>query len=173
MNIVGAIERRVEPGWPAVWMGGREWSYGELLGRVGELAARLRRWPAWQAAPVPRIGVLGDNGIDYLVVALAVLRAGGCFVPLAGELTPPERDQLAGTTALHGVLVLGGHDWPGGTEVLEPRWSLRGRLLHPGRPRFSGGGVRGPRAGVHPLQLGHHRRQQGGGVVAPVAGGAG
>ena len=136
MNIVGAIERRVEPGWPAVWMGGREWSYGELLGRVGELAARLRRWPAWQAAPVPRIGVLGDNGIDYLVVALAVLRAGGCFVPLAGELTPPERDQLAGTTALHGVLVLGGHDWPGGTEVLEPRWSLRGRLLHPGRPRF-------------------------------------
>jgi len=36
------------------------------------------------AAVVPRIGVLGDNGIDYVVTALAVLRAGGCFVPVAG-----------------------------------------------------------------------------------------
>jgi long-chain acyl-CoA synthetase len=136
VNIVEAIERRMEAGRAAVWMGGRTVGYGELLGRAGELANRLRSWPAWQAAAVPRIGLLGDNGLDYVIAALAVLRAGGCFVPVAAELTAAERAEVVGTTALHGVLVLGGHVWPGGLDMLDRLLPVRGRALDPGRARF-------------------------------------
>jgi long-chain acyl-CoA synthetase len=39
---------------------------------------------------------------------LAVMRCGGCAVPLAGELSEPEREELRKTAALHGVLSAGG-----------------------------------------------------------------
>lgn len=102
----------MEPERPAVWLGGTVTRYGELFARVGSLAARLREWRAFRGAAVPRIGLFGDNGLDYIVTALAVLKAGGCFVPVAGELAVPEREEVMRATALHGLLLLGG-SWLG------------------------------------------------------------
>ncbi len=136
MNIVEQIERRMAPESPALWVEGETTSFGDLFRQVNRVAERLRRWPAWNRAAVPRIGLLGDNGADYVVAALAVLKAGGCFVPVAGELAPPERTEVARTTALHGVLALGRHDWPGGCDPLDEPLGLRGRALDPAPPRF-------------------------------------
>ena len=100
VNVVELIEERMVAGDQALWMGGEVMSYGELFGRVGRLAERLRAWAAWPRVGVPRVGLLADNGTEYVLVALAVLKAGGCFVPVAGELVGPEREELARTTAL-------------------------------------------------------------------------
>jgi len=113
VNIVGQIEARMEAGRTAVWEAGRATSYGELLGRVRVLAESLRAWAPFRASAVPRIGVFGDTGLDYIVTALAVLKAGGCFVPVAGELAGPERAEVMRTTALHGILLGGSGGWLG------------------------------------------------------------
>lgn len=126
MNVVEMIEERMTAGDTALWMGGDELSYGELFSRVGRLAESLKEWGGWPDAGVPRIGLLADNGVDYVIVALAVLKAGGCFVPMPGELAGPEREDLARTTALDALLVLGRHEWPGQCEVLDEGLGLRG-----------------------------------------------
>ncbi len=136
MNIVEGIEHRMDPARPALWVRGETTTYGALFDQVNRVAERLRTWQAWHRAAVPRIGLLGDNGAEYVVAALAVLKAGGCFVPVAGELAPPERDEIARTTALHGVLTLGRHDWPGGGEPIDASLGLCGTALEPEPPRF-------------------------------------
>jgi len=120
----------------ALWMGGAVMSYGDLFGRVGRLAERLRAWAGWPEVGVARVGLLADNGMEYVLVALAVLKAGGCFVPVAGELAGPEREELVRTTALHAVLALGRHEWPGGGELLDEGLALRASRLAGAEPRF-------------------------------------
>jgi long-chain acyl-CoA synthetase len=136
VNVVEMIEGRMTAGDPALWMDGEEMSYGELFGQVGRLAERLKGWRGWPGSGVPRIGLLADNGMEYVVVALAVLKAGGCFVPMPGELAGPEREELARTTALDGLLVLGRHEWPGGGELLDEGLGLRGCEIETGAPGF-------------------------------------
>jgi long-chain acyl-CoA synthetase len=77
-------------------------SYAELGVRVERLAAELARVAG--PAVVPRIGVSCPDGVRHAVAMLAVMRCGGCAVPLAGELSEPEREELRKTAALHGVL---------------------------------------------------------------------
>lgn len=139
VNVVEMIEERMAAGDTALWMGGEELSYGELFGQVGDLAERLRGWAGWPDAGVPRIGLLADNGMEYVVVALAVLKAGGCFVPVPGELAEPEREELARTTGLHAVLVLGRHEWPVGCDELDAGLGLRGSALESVAPGFPEG----------------------------------
>jgi len=136
VNVVEMIEGRMTAGDTALWMGGEEMSYGELFPRLGRLAERLKGWDGWPEAGVPRIGLLADNGMEYVIVALAVLKAGGCFVPMPGELAGPEREDLARTTALDALLVLGRHEWPGGAEVLDEGLGLRGCELGTEPPHF-------------------------------------
>ena len=126
----------MNPDHPALWVGGTTISFGELFEKTNHLADRLRSWPAWKCSPVPRIGLLGDNSADYVVVALAVLKAGGCFVPVASELALPERDEIARTTALHGILALGRHDWLAECDSIDEPLGLRGRLFDPPPPQF-------------------------------------
>ena len=54
------------------------------------------------------------------MLMLAVIKAGGCAVPIAGELTTGERATLVRTTALHGVLSKGEIALPGATAELLP-----------------------------------------------------
>jgi long-chain acyl-CoA synthetase len=57
---------------------------------------------------VPRVGLAAPNGIAYVVLALAVLRAGGCLVPVAGELAPRERRSLLRAVRPSALLALAG-----------------------------------------------------------------
>jgi long-chain acyl-CoA synthetase len=62
-------------------------------------------------ATAPRVGLLCRNGPEYVLLALAILRQGGCLVPVAGELTEPERQQLIETTRPHSLLIGSGFRW--------------------------------------------------------------
>ncbi len=56
--------------------------------------------PCFRKGGIPRVGVVFPNGPAYITVALAVLDAGACFVPIPDELTESEREILIATTSL-------------------------------------------------------------------------
>lgn len=58
---------------------GTELTYGELVGRAGRLARALR---SLGVAPHDRVGVCLERSAELIVVLLAVLTAGGTYVPL-------------------------------------------------------------------------------------------
>ncbi len=75
------------PDAPAVVCGGRVLSYRQLDLRAGRLAARLRAHGVGAEAPV---AIFLDRSAELAVSLLAVLKAGGAFVPLDPEY-PRER----------------------------------------------------------------------------------
>ncbi|RYD20056.1 MAG: hypothetical protein EOP88_16565 [Verrucomicrobiaceae bacterium] len=89
---------------PAVISGGTTLAFGELFERVSAMAVWLGRREGFRRDGVPRVGLACGNGVDYIVLALAILKAGGCLVPLADELTEAERQEIIGRTSLCGVL---------------------------------------------------------------------
>ena len=105
VNIVDQIALRASSGRPAIISAGGTLSYGDLLERVSVAAAWLGRCEGFRReGVVPRVGLACASGVDYIVLALAILKAGGCLVPLADELTPPERKEVIERTALCGIL---------------------------------------------------------------------
>lgn len=75
------------------------WSAGELARRVGALAEVLR------AAFRPRaaIGILADNGADWIVADLAAHEAGMTLVPLPSFFTPAQWRHALATAAVEGM----------------------------------------------------------------------
>lgn len=96
---------------PALMADGVVISYGGLLERVSRVAGWLKRLPGFHREAVPRVGLACGNGVDYIVLALAVLKAGGCLVPVADELTDAERAELLERTHLCGVVLGSGVKW--------------------------------------------------------------
>lgn len=90
---------------PALMADGVVVSFGELLERVSVVADWLKRCPEFRGAGVPRVGLACGNGVDYIVLALAILKAGGCLVPVADELADAEREGLIERTGLCGVIL--------------------------------------------------------------------
>ncbi|WP_058635709.1 Pls/PosA family non-ribosomal peptide synthetase [Aureimonas ureilytica] len=75
---------------PAVVSGGRSWTYGEVDARANQMARVLERRGV---TPGTRVGLLlGRSAMTY-VATLAIMKAGGVFVPLATAF-PPERMAL-------------------------------------------------------------------------------
>jgi long-chain acyl-CoA synthetase len=109
MNIVDRIAMRASAERPALMADGLMMSYGELLERVAGVAEWLMKRPAFRNAMAPRVGLACGNGADYIVLALAILKAGGCLVPLAEELAEAEREEIIARTSLCGAL-LGAHE---------------------------------------------------------------
>ncbi len=105
MNIVDQIALRASADRPALVADGVTITYGELLERVFKVAAWLDRCAGFRRSGVPRVGLACGNGVDYIVLALGILRAGGCLVPLADELTEVERQEIIDRTALCGMIV--------------------------------------------------------------------
>lgn|GEM_PF-4063689 len=70
-----------QPDRDAVTAGGQSLSYAELNRRANLLAHRL----AGFGHTAPAIGILLPRSADFVVAALAVLKAGGNYVPLDGE----------------------------------------------------------------------------------------
>jgi amino acid adenylation domain-containing protein len=85
-----AAQARQSPDRPAVIFAERELGYAELAQRVDRLAARLA---ASGVGPEVLVGVCLERSLELVVATLAVLQAGGAYLPLDPEY-PPER--LAG-----------------------------------------------------------------------------
>lgn len=120
VNIVDRIAMRASAERPALMDATRVLSYGELLDRVSAVSRWLRGQPGFTGLSAPRVGLSCANGVDYIILALAILKAGGCLVPIAEELTDIERQELTERTALCGVLI--GPDskwWPAGTATAD------------------------------------------------------
>ncbi|MFI6510691.1 condensation domain-containing protein, partial [Streptosporangium sp. NPDC050855] len=80
-GVVGLFEERARlaPDAPAVAHAGRRLSYAELDERAGRLAARLA---AAGAGPETVVAVRARRGLELVVALLAVLKAGGAYLPL-------------------------------------------------------------------------------------------
>lgn len=110
-NVADLIAARAaaQPDHPALMERGASVSFGELLARADAIAARLRE--ITDAIASPRVGLFCPNGADYVVLALGILRAGACFIPVASELAPPEREAQVALTAPHLIIAAGAHPW--------------------------------------------------------------
>lgn len=71
-------------------------TYGWVAGAVEEMALELRRAGCFECPPgvVPRVALRCPNGIAHVLWAMAVVRGGGCLVPVPSELQAPEREEL-------------------------------------------------------------------------------
>jgi amino acid adenylation domain-containing protein len=76
-----------DPGAVAVVMGEARLTYGELAARAARLARRLR---ARGVGPEVVVGVCLERSLEMVVGLLAVLQAGGAYLPL-DPADPPER----------------------------------------------------------------------------------
>jgi amino acid adenylation domain-containing protein len=85
-----AARAAVAPDACAVRGGGESLSYGELLVRARALASRLRLLGVGPDLPV---ALFLDRSLDAMVAVLAVLEAGGAYLPLDPD-HPPERLRL-------------------------------------------------------------------------------
>ncbi len=97
------VARRAAEQPDALAVGGREGgsTYRQLLARADRLAAHLQ---GLGVGPEVICGVLLDRGADRLVASLAVLRAGGAYLPLEPSL-PPSRIELLLADAAAPVVV--------------------------------------------------------------------
>jgi long-chain acyl-CoA synthetase len=111
VNIVDQISLRASAERLALVAGAMTLSYGKLLERVAVVAAWLDRCEGFRQTRTPRVGLACGNGVDYIVLALALLKAGGCLVPIPDELTEEERRQLIARTALCGMIIGGSETW--------------------------------------------------------------
>ena len=103
--MVDRIVMRASAERPALMAGGVVVSYGELLERVSVVAAWLRSCPGFHGEGVARVGLACGNGVEYIILALAILKAGGCLVPVAEELADVERADLIERCGLCGVVL--------------------------------------------------------------------
>lgn len=92
MNIVEEIFLRCETDSPAVITDTQTLSYGELERRSARVADQLRLLPS------SRVCLDCPDGIDHIILALGILRAGKCMVALASELTEREREEVVSFT---------------------------------------------------------------------------
>jgi long-chain acyl-CoA synthetase len=111
VNIVDQIALRASAERPALMEDGAVTSYGQLLEEVSHAAAWLRQQPEFRGGGVPRVGLACPSGTEYIVLALGILKAGGCLVPMADELTGDERADLIARTGLCGVVLGPGGKW--------------------------------------------------------------
>lgn len=110
MNCVELIyeHARATPQRPALIDAARDQTltYGMLRECVERMAATLEQPGLFQGrSAVPRIGLLCPDGVEYVLLALALLRGGACVVPIAGELSGHERCRLVDATALDAIVL--------------------------------------------------------------------
>jgi len=105
IHIVEEIFSRADRSAVAIIAGEKSLTFGELELLMQAAAAVLG------AEGRQRIGLHCPNGIAHIVWSLAVLQCGGVLVPVAPELSNPERDAQLRTTGLDAVLCADGKEW--------------------------------------------------------------
>lgn len=76
-------------------------TYAELQTAADSVAAALRTAGVTRAQ---RIALVGGNSLAYVGVAFGILAAGGCVVPIAGNLRDAEREQILRAIDVNGVV---------------------------------------------------------------------
>ena len=141
MNIAEEIFKKANPAAPAVLHGDEITTYGDLERRSAFLAEKLG--PFLANKPAARVGLSCPDSADYIAIALAILRAGGCFVPIAPELADPERQKLTDEVALDLMLRRDEdgevHFEPIPPRPTEPHWLGELQKIYPAFIRFSSG----------------------------------
>jgi len=144
-NIAEGIFVRADPGSVAVIEGEAHTSYRELNERSASIAGQLREAMGGDLS-AQRIGLQCRDGAAYIALALGILRAGACFVPIAPELAPSERELLASTIGLDFLLSAKseaagkiGFDLAALRRGSRPEWEGSLAALHPAFIRFSSG----------------------------------
>ncbi|MEH2625097.1 amino acid adenylation domain-containing protein/non-ribosomal peptide synthase protein (TIGR01720 family) [Bradyrhizobium sp. AZCC 1719] len=89
VGVVAHIEAQAAraPSAPAIVWGDQRLSYGELNARANQLARRLRHW---DAGPDRLTGIALARSPEMMIALLAVLKAGGAYLPLDPDY-PAER----------------------------------------------------------------------------------
>jgi long-chain acyl-CoA synthetase len=98
MNIAAEIFKRADPKGVALIAGGKELSFGRLQELTDAASKRIAQSNA------VRVGLECPNGVAHVVLALAIVRAGKCLVPIATELAVPERESLIREAALGAIV---------------------------------------------------------------------
>ncbi len=113
MNIVDHIFQSCDREAMALVHGEETLTYGELESLLDEAAAALRGtgWFEPEESRALLTGLSCPNGFAHVLFSLAVLRCGGCLVPVPSELTHRERDALVESTGLDRLLTAEGQDW--------------------------------------------------------------
>ncbi|MDF7823374.1 AMP-binding protein [Pontiellaceae bacterium B12227] len=105
MNIVDVIRSETAElpvGKVAVQIDDALLTYNELFVRVDAAAARLTE-AGFQ--PLERIGLAFPDGIDYVVLSLAVLSIGAVLIPVSASAAPDVVEELLADTLAHGLLI--------------------------------------------------------------------
>ena len=141
MNIAEEIFKKANPFAPAVLHGGQITTYGDLDWHSALLAERLR--PVIANRTAARVGLSCGDSAHYITLALAILRAGGCIVPLPSELAEQERQKLIHEVALDAIVR---REKNGELQIeflpprpAEPSWIEKLAKLAPAFIRFSSG----------------------------------
>ena len=139
MNIVSAIFERNSDDTPAIVHEGGVISYRELRDQVRVISSGLKRYPRWPTSGIPRVALSFPSGPEYIALALAILDAGGCFLPVPDELTPRERDQLLSITSAD-LLTTGADEISAMHHDAPPVFPIDAlNAMHPAFIRFSSG----------------------------------
>lgn len=154
MNVAELVSARAErdPAQPALIHASGVWTYGRLVSCADAFAARVR---GLTVGSCPRVALCGPNGPEYVALALGMLWAGACFVPVPSELAVEERIALLRLTSPQLVVAAGKKPWlplPGTAERvagIEFQWARfdgrpgfpedRFQALQPAFVRFSSG----------------------------------
>jgi amino acid adenylation domain-containing protein len=115
-TVVGMFDAvaRARPDAQALWTAGGPVSYRELRRRVDGLAGRLR---ALGVGPEIVVGVCLPRGVDLVVAVLAVLRAGGAYLPMDPAHPRARLEFVLADSGAPVVIGLAGDEWPGATTV--------------------------------------------------------
>jgi long-chain acyl-CoA synthetase len=98
MNIVERIFRDADRQAVALLSEGQEVTYGSLIEQADAAAKRIG------AIAAARVGLDCPNGVAHVVLALAIVRAGKCLVPIASELSPRERERVVRETGVGAIV---------------------------------------------------------------------
>ncbi len=133
MNLIETLFANADRHAVALVCGDEEITYGALIAQAETAAARIGRVQAG------RVALDCPNGIAHVVLALAIVRAGKCLVPLASELAPPERERILRETSVGAVVNADGsvREMPVPTDVGFDEKVLD--ALNPAFIRFSSG----------------------------------
>ncbi len=98
MNIVELIFQKADRSAVALICESESITYGDQIARTEIAAARIAQTTA------ARVALDCPNGVAHVVLALAIVRAGKCLVPIAGELAPPERERVLRATGVGAIV---------------------------------------------------------------------
>jgi len=120
-DLLFAPEVPVDPGAPAVHVGGREYAWADVRARADDVAAALS---AAGVTPGHAVGAMLPNGVELIATLFGVWRAGAVYVPINPRLTDDEVAHVLASTAPAAVVSAEGIAARAEARTFEPDVSL-------------------------------------------------